>query len=175
MKRQKKLTSTRCKCESFAKNPQNKNCSSTESWQLQIFKKLNLLRCCYFVIIFLRQLKTDMQNFFEMNNFHEFFKLLFVVFCVAVYLYLSNFCQSTKCSQSVTEKLINLVNNTAVRCKSKFRSRKLFKKFHFRTLICIKKPLRITLAPNVDHFKRNYTKNLRLIILFSNTFLTYYE
>ena len=80
VKRQKKLTSTRCKCESFAKNPQNKNCSSTESWQLQIFKKLTLLRC-YFVIIFLRQLKNDMQNFFEMNNFHEFFKLLFVAFC----------------------------------------------------------------------------------------------
>ena len=108
-----------------------------------------------------------------MNNFHEFFKLLFVAFRVAVYLYLSNFCQSTKCSQSVTEKLINLVNNTAVRYKSKFKSQKLFKKFNFSTLICINKPLRITLAPNVDHFKRNFAINLRLIILISNAFFDF--
>ena len=119
-----------------------------------------------------------MQNFFEMNNFHEFFKLLFVAFSINLQ---QLFCNSVLVSQQflsvkqvqpVTEKLINLVNNTAVRCKSKFRSRKLFKKFHFRTLICIKKPLRITLAPNVDHFKRNYEKNVRLIILISNTSLT---
>lgn len=108
VKRQKKLTSTRCKCESFAKNPQNKNCSSTESWQLQIFKKLTLLRC-YFVIIFLRQLKNDMQNFFEMNNFHEFFKLLFVAFSINLQ---QLFCNSVLVSQQfLSVKQVQPVSN----------------------------------------------------------------